>query len=186
MSDDRKTISVNRARITRPVAAQPRPEDDTDENHPVKPPSVQRVVTPADEKLRELVERIRAREDAALPEEFFLALDRVAQLGAQERESLHEQLAAYGKTSSRWKRIIAAAKAIGFGAIAAALGVVVKALIAHGDAAAMARLHLDKLSSLSAQVEKQSAEIMVLRAQAAGHDSIIKVFAARLSTAPSN
>jgi len=184
VSDDRKTISVNRARITRPVVTPT--EEDTDENHPVKPPSVQRVVTPADEKLRELVERIRSREDAALPEEFFLALDRVAQLGTEERERMQREVASYGKTSTRWKRILAAAKAIGFGAVAAALGVVVKALIAHGDAAAMARLHIEKLQSLSAQVERQSAEIMVLRAQAAGHDSIIQVFAARLSAAQSN
>jgi hypothetical protein len=66
----------------------------------------------------------------------------------------------------------------------AALAVVARALIAHGDAAAMARLHVERLDSISVQVEKLSTEIMVLRAQAAGHESIIRVFAARLSAAP--
>lgn len=178
MSDDRRTITVTRARITRPVAAQP---DDTDENEPVRPPSVQRVRTPADETLAELIAGL---EGHGVSPEIALALEAIAKRGAEDRNHLERQLALATRKESRWTRILVAAKAIGAGSALAALAVVARALIAHGDAAAMARLHLQKLESISAQVEKQSAEIMVLRAQAAGHESIIQVFAARLSAAP--
>jgi hypothetical protein len=178
VSDDRKTISVSRARVTRPVATQP---DDTDENEPVRPPSVQRVRTPADETLAELIAGL---EGHGVSPEIALALEAIAKRGAEDRNQLEKKLALATRRESRWTRILAAAKAIGAGSALAALAVVARALIAHGDAAAMARLHLQKLESISAQVEKQSVELMVLRAQAAGHDSIIKVFAARLSAAP--
>jgi hypothetical protein len=178
VSDDRKTISVNRARITRPVAAQ---LDDTDENEPVRPPSVQRVRTPADETLSDLIEGL---EGHGVPPEIALALEAIAKRGAEDRRALERQLAAAVSSRSRWSRLLAAAKAIGAGSALAALAVVARALIAHGDAAAMARLQTERIEQLHRSVTQLQIDNVTDRAQAAADHSVLQILAARLSAAP--
>jgi len=180
VSEDRKTISVNRARVTRPRVAQPRKEDDTDENEPARPPSVQRVRTPADETLADLIGGL---EGHGVSQEITLALEAIARRGAEDRKELERQLAAAVSSRSRWSRLLAAAKAIGAGSALAALAVVARALIAHGDAAAMARLQTDRIEQLHLSVSQMKVDLSTASAQAAADHSILQILAARLSAA---
>lgn len=206
---DRRRISEPCAvvRPTRPALAVPAPlplppprEDDTDENEPT-PISVSRTRTPADETLTDLLDRLKASADAAVPAEFVLALERVAQRGAEDRLALEAKLAEHVEAAakrqaheSRWRRIMRVVRGVGVGAVVAALGVVARALIAHGDAAAVARQQTARVeehgvailrlrSDLAESDERCRTETSALRAQAAADHALLSIFAARLSAA---
>lgn len=175
MSEDRK-ISVARARITRPVAAQPR-ADDTDENEPVRPPSVQRVRTPADVTLEALIADLEGK---GVPPEIALALEAIARRGFEDRARLEAKLQQATRKESRWSRIFAIAKTISAGTVLAALLSVGSALMSHGDAQAVARQHAEKVGLMRADVEALKFTVETLRAQLAAVQTIL-LPSARLS-----
>lgn len=162
-----------------------------------------RTRTPADETLQELLARLRDSADAAVPREFVLALERVRDTGAEDRLALERQLAEHveaarvrGAAETRWRRILGVLRGLSAGAVVSAFAVVVRALIAHGDAAAMARQQTDRVEEhgsaiaairreVAAVADRCQIETSALRAQAAADHTLISIFAARLSAAPS-
>ena len=172
MSEDRK-ITVNRARITRPVVAQ----DDTDENEPVRPPSVQRVRTPADVTLEALIADLEGK---GVPPEIALALEAIARRGFEDRARLEAKLQQATRKESRWSRIFAIAKTISAGTVLAALLNVGAALMSHGDAQAVARQRAEKIGVLHTDIEQLKTTVETLRAQLAAVQTIL-LPSARLS-----
>jgi hypothetical protein len=165
-------------------------DDDTDENHPA-PISVSRTRTPADETLQDLLDRLKESADAAVPREFVLALERVRDTGAEDRLALERQLAEHveaaakrGAIDTRGRRIMRVVRGLSAGAVVSAFAVVARALIAHGDASAMARQQTFQVAEHGSALVVLRSQIESLRAQAAADHALISVFAARLSTAP--
>lgn len=173
MSEERK-ITIARARITRPVAAQ---VDDTDENEPVRPPSVQRVRTPADVTLEALIADLEGK---GVPPEIALALEAIARRGFEDRARLEAKLQQATRKETRWSRLIALAKTVSAGTIIAALLSVGAALIRHGDTQASARQRAEKIGVLHADIEILKATVETLRAQLAAVQTIL-LPSARLS-----
>lgn len=169
----------------------PQEVDDTDE-HPPAPSaaeiSVSRTRTPADVTLEALLADLEGR---GIPPEISLALEAIARRGAEDRKAVEAQLKAHADAAAvqlaretRWQRVSRVARAVGLGTVFAALGVVVRLLIAHGDATAMARQQSETVERHTAALAQMQTEIATLRAQAAADHSLISIFAARLSAAP--
>lgn len=177
-------------RVIRPARpGEPSVEDDTDENHPAPPPiSVSRTRTPADVTLEALLADLEGR---GVPPEIALALEAIARRGAEDRKALETQLQAHVDAATvrtaqhtRWQRFARVVRGIGVGAIVAALGVVARVLVAHGDASAVARQQRETVERHGASIVHLQSEISTLRDQAAADHALISIFAARLSAVP--
>ena len=178
MSDRRTTSDIRKARVIRPpvLAVQ---EDDTDETHPVKP-AEQRTRTPADETLAEMIPNLS---DLGVPPEIQLALEAIANRGAEDRKRLEAQLLAVVRKETRWSRAIALVKSAGAATLIATVLNVGAALVRHGTAQEQSRARAENLLTLRADVELMKKEVETLRAQAAAVNTIL-IPAARLPAIP--
>lgn len=163
-------------------------EEDTDENHPVKrAPTLSRTLTPADEQLRDVLSSLLECEDAAVPAQYRLAFEAIAARVTDDRLFFEQQLAKIEQPGPRpWGRLLAVVKGIGAGGIFAALAFSATALQDRGKASEVARAQVEYVQKLAVSVEKLAVEYVTLRAQAAGHEALLQVLAARLSAAPSH
>lgn len=165
--------------MIRPPVAIVAQEDDTDETNPVKP-AEQRTRTPADETLAEMIPNMS---ELGVPPEIQLALEAIANRGAEDRKRLEAQLHAVVRKETRWARAIALAKSVGVATLAATVLNVGAALVRHGNAQEQSRARAEKISTLLADVEQLKKEVETLRAQAAAVNTIL-IPAARLPAIP--
>lgn len=202
MSSRRSTTSrIAHARVLRPPAyasperleeATPPEEEDTDENRPARavedepsrPTSTSRTRTPADKLLQQLLAELHENEDASsIPPAYLLALEALARRGREDRRTLESKLKdAEGRLAAkvdaiplRPRRIVTVLKGIGLGSLVTGLVFVANLLIARGESSAASRQSAAEQRAHAAKLESMSLEIGALRAQATGHDVLIKL-----------
>lgn len=155
-------------------------EEDTDEHEPQRPPSVQRVHTPAGKQLAQIIDRL---DDSDLPPEFRIALtairerlDEQAKQEAKDRQALEDQIARVTIANTRWSRLLALAKGISVSAAVGALLTASSALIHRGETAEVNRRNSERLEKLGALVETLQDDLYSVRAQtAANRDLLLRV-----------
>lgn len=200
------TSRISHARVVRPAAyaapehleQTPAGEEDTDENQPARaveeepsrPTSTSRTRTPADQLLQQLLRELHESEDASsIPPAYLLALEALARRGREDRRSLESKLQdAEGRLAAkvdaiplRPRRIVTVLKGIGLGSLVTALVFVANLLTARGEASATDRQRAAQQREHAAKLESMQLEIGALRAQATGHDVLIKLLVRDIS-----